>query len=97
MQSTGKVLRSVAFILAAIFAGSREGEKPQNEKRISRHLSSLICHHLMSTLSALLPLARVKSDIIVGKHACIVCMSSLWLPDLQSWQHCQEQWIGVTH
>ena len=33
LQSTGKVLRSVAFILVAIFLGSREGESPIKLKK----------------------------------------------------------------
>ena len=93
-----------SIYIGGYFLGSRVREKATNtsDSPTSRHLSSFRASHCVhwmsiSALSEVLPRIRDRSDANLGKRARIVCsVSSLWLPDLQSSQHCQEQWTGVT-
>ena len=105
LYSDAKHRHSITF--SSIYIGGHflvchEGESHKRSQKVTQ---VTICHrsehhdvfvvYMSTSASALLPQTRDKSDSNLWRHAVSVGVLSLWLPDLQSSQHCREQRTGT--
>ena len=97
LQSTGKVLHSVAFILVAFFLGSCEGESPIKLRKSQKSPFVFVLNITLCSLDVNICIVRTaapirdRSDANLWKRAILLSVFGLGLPNFQPLQHCREQ------